>query len=291
MLLLQTYVETLGKSAVRLLHDLDDLFSHHLHLSTHVVKASVHVYAELIAILLILHILIIEALAHLVVSSCAIRLQLAGQLFEPLGLLLKLRRALLEVFLLALEFLSLVQCALQFATQLRQLLLPKHRNLLTLSRTGLCRLIARLLDALLKILLRLFEISLLGNAAGQQQDTDHTDRRPGSLCIQIVPHCSTHYDEGIPRSLFADNGVTTTATNSTSPTSRSSPQDVLADSAGSTIPLVHCRTAALSHTTPRIDDWRRHRVRPDSSGRLLPVFHRVRGCSRRSRVRHSALRP
>jgi len=51
MLLLQTYVETLGKSAVRLLHDLDDLFSHHLHLSTHVVKASVHVYAELIAIL------------------------------------------------------------------------------------------------------------------------------------------------------------------------------------------------------------------------------------------------
>src|SRR6185295_1563567 len=140
MVLLQTYVETLGKSAVRLLHDLDDLFSHHLHLSAHVVKASVHIHPELIAILLVLDILCIEALAHLVVASCAIRLQLASQLFEPLGLLLKLRRALLEVFLLALELLSLVQRSIQFAAQLRQLLLPKRRNLLTLSRASLCRL-------------------------------------------------------------------------------------------------------------------------------------------------------
>ena len=108
-LLLQTCVETLGKSAVRPLHDFDDLFSYHLHLSAHIVKASVHLHAELIAILLVFDILSIKALAHLVITSCAIRLQLTGQLFEPLGLLLKLRRALFKVFLLALKFLSLVQ--------------------------------------------------------------------------------------------------------------------------------------------------------------------------------------
>src|SRR5207237_9208069 len=119
----------------------------------------------------IFDILSIEALAHLVVASGAIRLQLAGQLFEPLCLLLKLRSALLEVFLLTLELLSLVQRSLYFAAELRQLLLPKHRHLLTLSRTGLCRFIARLLDALLKILLRQFEVGLLSNAAGRQQDT------------------------------------------------------------------------------------------------------------------------
>jgi hypothetical protein len=63
---------------------------------------------------------------------------------------------------------SLVQCPLQFATQLRQLLLPQHRNLLTLPRTGLGRLIARLLDALLEISLCLLKLSLLGEAAGRQ---------------------------------------------------------------------------------------------------------------------------
>ena len=192
ILFLQTCIKIFGKPAVRLLHDLDDLFSHNLHLPGHIVKASVHVHAELITLLFIFDVLSIETLAHLVVASCAIRLQLARQLFEPLGLLLKLRRALLEVFLLALEFLSLMQRPLQFATQLRQLLLPKYRNLLTLSRTDLGRLITCLLDALLKILLRLFEISLLSNAAGRQQGTDHTDRCPGSLCIRMVPHCSTH---------------------------------------------------------------------------------------------------
>src|SRR5678815_5400079 len=36
------------------------------------------------------------------------------------------------------EFMSLVQCPLEFAPQLRQLLLPKHRDLLTLSCAGLC---------------------------------------------------------------------------------------------------------------------------------------------------------
>jgi hypothetical protein len=62
----------------------------------------------------------------------------------------------------------LVQRPIQVAAQLRQLLLSKHRNLLTLPRAGLRRFIARLLDALLKIPLRLFEIGLLGNATGRQ---------------------------------------------------------------------------------------------------------------------------
>src|SRR4249920_221411 len=93
--------------------------------------------------------------------------------------------------------------------------------------------------------------------------------------FHIVPPT---YDKRIPCSHFADNRVTAVATKSTSPTSRSSPLDVLADSAGSTTQHVHCRTAALFHTTPRTGDWHQHRVRPDSSARLSPVFHRVLDC-------------
>src|SRR6185503_45281 len=100
-------------------------------------------------------------------------------------------------------------------------------------------------------LFRLFEIRLLSNAPRQQQDADHTDRRPISFCRRMIPHCSTYnMIKGILYRLCADNGVTVVTIKRASPTSRSSMQDVLADSAGSTIPHVHCRTAAPSHTTP-----------------------------------------
>jgi len=130
------------------------------------------------------------------------------------------------------------------------------------ARTGLGRLIARLLDTLLEISLCLLKLSLLGRqpADNKAEIAQTAVQVPFAFeWFHIVPPILMIKES---TTLCSRTTESQPGTNNMSLTSRPSPQDVHADSVGNRIPHVRCRTAALSHTRQRTDDWRRHPVRP-----------------------------